>query len=459
MQQIKAILPKSVRTILRGIAHKLKEHWHFYQQRRIIDYTIKRHQTALKTLSKKDKINCVFLALFESVWKYDSIYNLLEKDSRFNLCILVCPIVNEGEESLLNNMNLCYKALKGKGYNVIKAYNNETKEYVDIRNDLHADLLFYTNPYKGLIDNRYYITEYPDILSIYVPYHFSNNNDYSVFNNLLFHNLLWRNYVETEDSKDIYRKHQLLKGRNVVATGYPGIEPFLNELQAESSKHITRPASSVLEPLLRQEKGTGYWKNKGNKRIIWAPHHTIRPVGNVNFSCFIQYASFMLQMAKKYEENIDITFKPHPLLKNKLIKEWGKEKTDAYYHQWETMPNTSVNEGEYIDLFLESDAMIHDSGSFLIEYLYTKKPVMRTMNDIDPKTMYNDFALDALDVYYKGYNEQDIEQFIQDVIDGVDPMKEARDKFYQERLLPPNGKLPSENIVNDIIDSIENQRL
>lgn len=66
---------------------------------------------------------------------------------------------------------------------------------------------------------------------------------------------------------------------------------------------------------------------------------------------------------------------------------------------------------------------------------------------------------DVLDVYYKAYNEQDIEKFIQNVIDGIDPMKEARDKFYQERLLPPNGKLPSENIIDDIIDSIKNQRV
>ena len=164
-------------------------------------------------------------------------------------------------------------------------------------------------------------------------------------------------------------------------------------------------------------------------------------------------------MAKKFEDKALFVFKPHPLLRIRLNLLWGKDKTDAYYLQWETMPNTSINEGEYVDLFLKSDAMIHDSGSFLTEYLYTHKPVMRTMNDVDPKTMYNDFALDVLDVYYKAYNELDIEQFIQNVIDGVDPMKEAREKFYKERLLPPNSKLPSENIINDIIDSIKNQRV
>ena len=155
----------------------------------------------------------------------------------------------------------------------------------------------------------------------------------------------------------------------------------------------------------------------------------------------------MIEMTRKYEDKVFFVFKPHPLLRNRLNLLWGKEKTDAYYHLWDTMQNASINEGDYIDLFLESDAMIHDSGSFLTEYLYAHKPVMRTMNDVDPKTMY------------KAYNEQDIEKFIQNVIDGVDPMKEVREKFYQERLLPPYGKLASENIVNDIIDSIKNQRV
>lgn len=173
----------------------------------------------------------------------------------------------------------------------------------------------------------------------------------------------------------------------------------------------------------------------------------------------MKYNAFMLKMAQKYTDRVQFVFKPHPLLYEKLKKIWGEEKTKNYYNQWKTMPNTSFHDGEYIDLFLTSDAMIHDSGSFLLEYLYVNKPVMRTMTGEDMSKVFNKLALDSLNVYYQGFNEQEIEQFIQNVIDGVDPMKEAREKFYQERLLPPNGKLPSENIIDDIIDSIKNQRV
>ena len=101
--------------------------------------------------------------------------------------------------------------------------------------------------------------------------------------------------------------------------------------------------------------------------------------------------------------------------------------------------------------------MIHDSGSFIAEYLYTNKPVMRTLNNVPLEKMYNPFAIKCLDQYYKAYNEQDIEQFIQNVINGVDPLKEQRTKFVNEVLMP-NGS-PSQNIIDDILDSIDNQIL
>ena len=435
LSRIKQLLPSTVRLYAKKVVNKIKAALEKRKEKKTIDLFHATHKIAIQKLRSKDSINCVFLAVSDAAWKYDTIYKRLEQYPRFNLSVLVCPIVNYGYENMIVRMDKCYHTLKEKGYNILKAYNIETKEYLDIRKDLNADILFYTNPYKGLIDDRYYITQFPDILSVYVPYHFSNNNDYNSFNNLLFHNLLWRIYVETEWHKRIYCEHQRLKGKNVIATGYPGIEPILLKVK---------------------EEGTIFqWKNKNNKKIIWAPHHTIHPVRNVNYSCFMKYAYFMLEMANKYKDCIDIAFKPHPLLRIKLYKEWGREKTEEYYNLWETMPNTMLQDGEYSDLFLSSDAMIHDSGSFLIEYLYTQKPVMRTMNNIAPESMYNDFALDALNVYYKAYNELDIERFIQSVIEGNDPLKEKRKEFYKERLLPPNGELPSQNIVNDIIENIE----
>lgn len=438
---IKNNLPGSILRVVSFLLYPYHQFRSYKRERSYINHINKirqQHQIALHSLQGKKHIRCVFLALFDSVWKYESVYRLMVNDTRFEPIILVCPIINHGEKNMHEKMEACYLYFQKKGYNVMKAYDCDTKKYVDLRKELYPDILFYTNPYKGLIDDRYYIDKYDDILTVYVSYNYGNSKDFNTFFNLKMHNYVWRYYAETEKHKSYAVSFAKNHGKNVVVTGYPGIEDFI------APDYISKDV----------------WIDKTHKkkRIIWAPHHSIEPVGMVFYSCFLKYKDFMLAMAEKYQNDIEIFFKPHPLLKNKLYEFWGKEKTKHYYQLWAEGINTRLVDGEYTDLFLTSDAMIHDCGSFLIEYLYVNKPVMRTFNDEDPKEMYNEFALNCLNYYYKANNEHDIEVFIQSVINGVDPLEEDRTRFVNEVLMPKGG-MPSENILNDIIDSIKNQRV
>jgi len=391
---------------------------------------------ALKKTKGRNPINCVFFALDSSIWKYDMIYRIMLDNSRFNPTILVCPIVNYGRENMLKKMEQCFCFFKDKGYNVIKSYNEEEDEYFDVRR-LSPDIIFYTNPYRGFIDERYYITHFNDILTVYVPYFMNCSNVKGFSNNMPLHNLVWRKYVETDYELQLAKIEQKRHGLNVVYTGYPGIE-----------KLIDKKYKPEINP----------WKIKDGKlkKIIWAPHHTIEK-GCFGHTCFLEYCDFMIEMAKKYEGHVQFVFKPHPLLKNKLQILWGIEKTNIYYATWESMANSSLCEDDYIDLFLTSDAMIHDSGSFIVEYLYVNKPVMRTINDIPLSEMFNRFALDCFGQYYLSNAKEEVEQFIQNVINDVDPLKEKRTQFVNDVLMPKGS--PSQNIINDILDSIDNQIL
>lgn len=403
----------------------------------LISQCKREHKKQLKLLSNKKTIRCVFFALFEEIWKYDYVYKIMEENPRFEASILVCPIVNYGHDNMVDRMEKCYNAFKRIGYNVIKAYKG-ANHYVDVMRELKPDIIFYTNPYRGLIDDRYFITNFSNVLTAYVPYYFGEGIGYQDAYNSLFCNLLWRRYVETDDHKSYAQKYARTKGRNVVITGYPGIEKLLDKSYV--------PSDSC-------------WKNNAPKfkRVIWAPHHTMEAAGKCHYSCFLNYCDFMIELASKYNSQLQFVFKPHPLLRNKLNLLWGEEKTSEYYKKWASMDNACLNEGDYVDLFLTSDAMIHDSGSFIAEYLYTNKPVMRTLNNVPLEEMYNPFALKCLENYYMARNEQDIEQFIQNVINGVDPLKEQRTKFVNEVLMPKGS--PSQNIINDILDSIDNQIL
>lgn len=398
----------------------------------------RKQRTALLSFRSKDTIRCCFFALFEEVWKYDGVFQLMQKNSRFEPVILICPVVNYGFENMLLRMRQCERFFRSKGYDPILSYNPDTKQYVDVMNEIKPDIIFYTNPYKGLIDDRYYIDNFQEVLTIYVPYSINNSNAFYSNFGMPFYNFLWRYYQPTGMHKNYAKKYSDNRGVNAVTVGYPGIESLIFNIHTVNKK---------------------IWKNDNPKlkKIIWAPHHTIEPAGSVFYSCFLRYSDFMLDMVQKYQDTIQFAFKPHPLLKNKLELFWGKEKTDTYYNKWQNMANSCVVEGEYSDLFLSSDAMIHDSGSFISEYLYVNKPVMRTLNEVDESEKQNDFSMQCISNHYLANNEQDIEQFIENLINGVDPLKPQRTKFLNEVLMPTGS--PSFNIVEDILFSIDNQIL
>ena len=432
-ENLKKIFPDSAVLCLRF----LKKIWQKIYEQYLISTQARLHRSALERLRKKDgPINVVFLAIFKSVWKYDGLYKLMEKDPRFRPIVLVCPVVNNGAEFMMQTLDECYAEFKERGYNVLCSYDKKTNSYINLRS-LNPDIIFYTNPYQHLIDDRYYITKFRDVLTCYVNYGY-NTTKYQWSNSLLFHKILWRYFCEEPRLSQLVAIHNKYKTKNYVVSGYPAYDDFMNG--PDTGKD---------------------WKKSGHKlkRIIWAPHHTIE-ASNINntiqFSTFLQYASFMQDMVRKYEDDVQFVFKPHPLLMPKLYKhpDWGKERTDAYFEFWEKGENTNYVLGDYTDLFNSSDALLHDCGSFTTEYLYTQKPVMY-LSAFEHESQLNEVGLEAFKCHYLGESENDIEHFItHTVIGGDDPMRSVRTQFFKRVLTPPNNSTASANILNHIITNI-----
>lgn len=398
-----------------------------------LHFSRKEQERERRKLKDKKVLKCVFLVIDDSIWKCDAIYRAMEESSNFEPIIMACAVPNSnGYIDTAAKMDRVFQMFDDRGYRVIKSLNPETGVSVNL-SEINPDLIVYTKPFDSLFDKNYAINKLKDKLTVYIPYYINGTSDYNLAYNLPIHNFCWRYYVESPFHKQLAEKYSLARGKNVVVSGYPGIEDFINP-------HY-QPNDS--------------WKNADRtiKRIIWAPHQSITLSGSVNYSTFLKYCDFMLEMAVKYKDKIQFAFKPHPLLIKRLYELWGKGKTDAYYNAWATMPNTMISDSDYHDLFLTSDALIHDCGSFTIEYLYLNKPVMRLMNDIDPKTMFGDFGMACINQHYLAYSKDHIQQFFENVISGKDEKKEERTRFYNE-ILQLSGKLPSQLILEDIINSI-----
>lgn len=416
---LKKILPLEAKEKLVSIIFKLK-----------IKKALSNHKKALIEVRKKDKIKVAFFALFSSIWKYDELYKLMVKHDRYDPIIIVCPIVNQGKDFMMGEMERTFQNFKSKNYNVIKAYGQEGDKYLDVKKIIKPDIVFYTNPYLGLIDNRYYLDKFTDTLTCYVPYA-CMTTDFIEFYDLDFHNLVWKIFCETEIHKEITSNIQRSKGKNMVVTGYPGCDALMIG---------NKPSIDV-------------WKNKDKriKRIIWAPHHIIDNGNKV--SNFLEYYEIMLEIAKKYNKEIQIAFKPHPLLRLKLEKnpEWGKDRTDNYYNSWKNLENGQHENSEYIDLFLGSDALIHDSGSFITEYLATGKPSLFMIRDESIMKYWSIYGQKAISVHYQSRNERQLIDFIdQVVLANNDWMKKERLDFVNNIIYPPNGMTATENILSSL---------
>lgn len=395
-------------------------------------YSIKkatwRHQKALEIVRKKEKVKVAFFLIHESVWKYDVLFDLMIHHPRFEPILFVCPVVNYGMKNMLFEMEKAFESFKSKGYNVIKTYDKETGIYLDVNKTYSPDIIFYTNPYQGLQDNRYYIKQFSRTLTCYVPYAVMTTN-YEMFYNLDFHNLVWKIFSETPIHKKLASQKQKNKGLNSIVTGYPGFDKLITN----------------------QKLNIEVWKNKNKnlKKIIWAPHHLMSELNKV--SNFLEYHVFFLELAIKYQDKLQIAFKPHPLLRVKLENDpnWGKEKTDIYYNKWDKLDNGQFENSEYVALFLTSDALIHDCGSFMSEYLITGKPSLFMIRNETIMKEWSDFGDKALSVHYQSRNNKQVIDFIENVVlNENDWMKEERNAFVQNNLIQTNNLTASQNILN-----------
>lgn len=431
---IKKILPGPIKQLLVTIKMYTYDFW---KKKRLFILMRKKHSALLKEIEGKKKIKVVFLAMHESVWKIDSVFKKMLTDPFFEPIILVCPYSQYGEERMHKDMNLAYDYLYEKKYPVKKA-KKEDGSWLELK-ELEPDVVFFTNPHD-LTSYEYYENAYMNYLSCYVPYYFMATNhagsDLAVLNTSFFMSM-WKVYWASNYTKMLTEKKCASKGFNGLSFGYPAVEGLLKGSDLKESK---------------------VWKyqEKSKKRIIYAPHHSIEDNSSA-LSSFMLFGESIKNIAFDNKEEIQWSFKPHPILKSKLYEHpsWGEKKTDEYYDFWRNQKYTQLDEGEYDELFITSDSIIHDCSSFIVEYAFTGNPCLYLVNNNNLKGLLNDFGRGVMDVYKQARSVKEIESFIRTVIDGSNTL-EIQKRAYFDAYLEEHykRKLPSDNIVNDIKQSL-----
>lgn len=383
-------------------------------------------------LRTESKIRVLFIVVFDSIWKYESVYRLMEKDSRYEPIILVSPYFGVDRSMAVDQVNTVAEKFKRDGYNVQSSFDPSTGGWRDIKKEFEPHVVFFTVPYSYTA-REYHITHFDNSLTLYVPYAFVVIPRLDLHYDGVFYSCLWRFCLESPYHQEYAKSFGQVN--NVRVTGYPGLDVLRPENTAKSEA----------------------WKETASnaaKKVIWAPHHSIAGQdAGLGYSSFLLYSDFFFQLIDKFEGQLQMAFKPHPLLKDKLYNDqnWGKEKTDAYFDKWRTHELGQLEEGEYTDLFLTSDALLHDSASFMAEYLVTEKPLMFLVPEEGEMPKFNSFGDLLFEQHYKGATAAQIESFISEtVFESKDNRLSSRQLFIKNHIQQAGNHTAGENIINEI---------
>lgn len=393
------------------VKHRLERRQHIARYQAVQDSYESKLPGIRKAYEKNGKLKAIFFVIFGSVFPTQPIFEKMLEDPCFDPYIMVTPDMQRSEDFKNETYQATFRELSARyGDRVLHGYDVEDGFY--IQPDSDYQLVFFNNPYSKMAYKFHHVTyfENKDALTLYVNYGFAAIKYGRTIMRTDFYNLLWKVCIDSPLNRKDLARHQPIKARNALVTGYLKMDRL-----AQAPIH-----------------------QRSRKKIIICPHHTVFGWKALDISNFLRYKDFFVELPRKYPQ-IDFVFRPHPLLFSNLLEKglWTQEQIDDYLERMTSAPNMVYdNSGDYFELFANSDAMIHDCSSFIGEYLFTGKPccyMLKSVKDIN-KVM-NPMGVNCMKHYYKAFSEKDILKFIDDVVvSGIDPMKEARERFCAREL-------------------------
>ena len=318
-----------------------------------------------------------------------------------------------------------YNFFKKKNMRVFYGYDIKNNNYIPFNKmPIKPDIIFYSHPwYIYKTQGPVMVSKYA--LTHYIPYFLATSIS-PIEYYTRFHQYIENYYVQDDLIKDYYAKNMDNKGINLKSVGHPMLDYFyLNKNKSFEDK--------------------GY--------VIYAPHWSVDKNNNLHWGTFLKLGYKILEYAKKHPE-FNWVYRPHPCLESYLEKSgyYSKKEILAYRNEWIKFGKVSL-EGDYLEMFMQSKAMITDCGSFETEYFLTKKPLIHLKSDIEPAP-FNPTVEKIVNSCYEANNFNELEKILNEVlIKNNDYKIQDRKKVYDE--LDYENNYAAKNILEDIINCLK----
>ncbi|MBB1198991.1 glycosyl transferase [Enterobacteriaceae bacterium 89] len=336
---------------------------------------------------------------------FESVIDAMRANPAFDCRIVVVPYLNWKATDLRGDIQRQILKERGLKYVGFEDYQLD---------DRQPDVVFLQNPYDEARPEAFrseYLVQ-RGVHIAYIPYALDTGigEESMIYQyNLQCQNLASWIFARSERHKAEFAIQCRAGNGHVHVTGHPKFDDYDRRYHIDAS----RPANSV-------------------KTFLWTPHFVL-PGDQKMYTTFTLYSQAMLRLIER--EDIHLIVRPHP-----LFKQWiGEAAPLAQRHYQQLLEASASRENvtwdtgpDYAASFARSDALIADAGSFLLEYLPSKKPILYlTHESCHGLNRTADFIYNAYDVARR---EEDIFRFVDNVVQGLDPMRPHRERVLREEL-------------------------
>lgn len=379
-------------------------------------YYLKRN---IKRNHSKNIIKVGFCAEFPAVWdKISPVFELMRKDNRFKVLLVFTRTLNTRNEEEFLNVQQFFNELYPEVEYLINDGNISLSDY-------NLDYFFYQRPYNGVYPANLKVEMVRKFAKIcYIPYGYSGSNafidlatDKSFFRNVYF------GFIEIKEELQILRRQfnrNIERGYQFFEKlGYPSFEKYLN-----------------------------FEKKDFQGKVLWTPRWTTDD--KVGGSHFFDYKDDFLMAAR----NIAFIFRPHPLMFDNFVKKGMMSEEDVIEYKTSLKDRgVKFSEGEQIEKdFMNTDILLTDYSSIIVEYFLTGKPIIYCKANYQMNEEYDNIMKGI----YIANSWNEVMQYLGDLLKGVDPLKDERQRIIKEHFGDVKGA--AKRIVERIVDDFNFSR-
>ena len=329
------------------------------------------------------KIKVIFLMQYPEMWNSEkSVYESMVQDDRFETEIITIPKqagVNYSENRFMDvNEASQYCDVCGIGYR--EAFSGG--EWIDLKN-LSPDFIFIQRPYDECMPAEMSLKKISKIgILCYIPYGYDFNDiHFPIEYNINFFNNVGVFFADSTDSFKFvngkYRFDSLFGSRKCFNVGYPRFDliiPMENDINIR-------------------------------KNVLWIPRWSVDDANDRSY--FFDYLDILVEYFESHIE-MNLIIRPHPLMFKNFIEKGVMTNTQINELQTriKRIPNIWFDTNtDYLDSFEQSDLMISDFSSLMIEYFVSLKPIIFCGENIDRYTQIGKMMMDGV---YKAKNASEL---------------------------------------------------